>query len=213
MNTNVNAKRVLCFGDSNTWGKIPGSKTERYPLSVRWTGILQEQLGTAYEIIEEGLNSRTIDLDDPDQSKPMRNGLKLFMPILETHNPIDVLIIMLGTNDMKTKYNRSAEQIGKGMEQLIQKVDAFCANVALPKPKIILISPPIVKEVRPELYAGAKEKSEKLAQLYEPMSQRVENCSFIDAAILVESSDVDGVHWNSAGHQKLAEAIFEHGFK
>lgn len=103
MNTNVNAKRVLCFGDSNTWGYIPASG-KRHPVGIRWTTLLQEKLGSDFEVIEEGLNSRTTDMNDPKHVG--KNGLAYLRPCLETHDPIDLIILMLGTNDMKERFNR-----------------------------------------------------------------------------------------------------------
>ena len=92
-------RQLLCYGDSNTWGLIPGTK-ERYPWGVRWTSILQEKLQVKnVRVIEEGLCGRTTIFDDAYRQN--RNGLKSLPLILETHNPIDKVAIMLGTNDCK----------------------------------------------------------------------------------------------------------------
>ena len=90
--------RILCYGDSNTWGYIPGSDHKRYSKQERWTGILSEMLGDSYEVIEEGLNSRTLISNDTRSGKEGRNGFDYLLPCLDSHDPIDLVIIMLGTN-------------------------------------------------------------------------------------------------------------------
>src|SRR6478672_7408743 len=113
MTTNPDAKRILCFGDSNTWGRIP-HVPGRYPVNVRWTGRLQKLLGDNFEIIEEGLGSRTTDLNYA--KKPGRNGRAYLTPCLDSHNPLDVVVIMLGTNDAKIEFNRNAQDIALAVE-------------------------------------------------------------------------------------------------
>jgi lysophospholipase L1-like esterase len=215
MNTQPRATRILCYGDSNTWGKIPGSQRyQRYSASERWTGVLQEKLGQEYEIIEEGLNSRTTNLDDPDPTKPGRNGLQLLMPILESQHPIDTVILMLGTNDLKVQYDRLPTDIANGMQSLIDEMTKFAQMVGKYRPRIILISPPLVNENHArEMYREAGQKSQALAALYQNLAQRAakenETCEFIDAAQYVEPSLIDGIHLEREGHQRLAEVIFQ----
>ena len=137
-------KQILCFGDSNTWGLIPKTN-KRYAWGVRWTSILNDTLNAGlngidneereqYRVIEEGLCGRTTVFDDP--LRDGRNGVKILPTILETHNPVDIVIIMLGTNDCKTVYNASAEFIGQGVKRLIGQVKSY-----IPDSKILLISP------------------------------------------------------------------------
>ena len=127
-------RQLLCYGDSNTWGLIPGTK-ERYPWGVRWTSILQEKLQVKnVRVIEEGLCGRTTIFDDAYRQN--RNGLKSLPLILETHNPIDTVVIMLGTNDCKAYFNLNAYQIAKGMEQCIDMLLSV-----VPPDRILLISP------------------------------------------------------------------------
>jgi len=94
MNTSPNAKVVLCYGDSNVYGQMPGS-LERYPSDVRWTGLLQNLLKSEYCIVEEGLGGRTTDLDNPNPDVPSRNGLDYYKPCLDGHLPVDIVVIML----------------------------------------------------------------------------------------------------------------------
>ena len=130
-------KQILCFGDSNTWGLIPKTN-KRYEWGVRWTSLLNESLNDkkegGYRVIEEGLCGRTTVFDDP--LRDGRNGVKILPTILETHNPVDIVIIMLGTNDCKTVYNASAEFIGQGVKRLIGQVKNY-----IPDSKILVISP------------------------------------------------------------------------
>ena len=112
-------RHVLIYGDSNTWGYIPVSRS-RYDGDTRWPGVLQKILGKGYRVIEEGLNGRTTVLEDPLQKG--RNGSTYLLPCLESHRPLDLVVIMLGTNDMKHRYGVSAEEIAMGMEVLIKIV-------------------------------------------------------------------------------------------
>lgn len=126
MKTNTTTKRILCYGDSNTWGRIPSRMgMERYPIQTRWTGILQETLGEDYEIIEEGLGGRTTMVDDPRPEFPERNGLKTLSILLETHLPLDLVIVMLGTTDTKEMMNISSERTTEGMSEIIKVIKNY----------------------------------------------------------------------------------------
>ena len=119
-------KEILCFGDSNTYGLIPGT-TRRYDRETRWTGILAEKLyDKGYRIIEEGLCGRTSVFDDA--TRDGRNGAKVLPMLLETHAPLDQVVLMLGTNDCKTYNHASADRIGKGIEKLIQQIESGECN-------------------------------------------------------------------------------------
>lgn len=204
MNIQPTAKRILCFGDSNTWGYIPASG-KRYPVGVRWTSLLQEKLGDKYEIVEEGLNSRTTDVDDPKHIG--KNGLTYFRPCLETHDPIDLIILMLGTNDMKERFNRTPEHIAEGVENLLMAVKVFVEEEETKMPKILVISPPLVDEeiegVK-EKYLGAGEKSKQLASLYEAIAKKYD-CEFVDIAKVVSPSKKDGYHLEPEDHKKISD--------
>lgn len=127
-------KQILCFGDSNTYGLIPAT-TERYEFGARWTGKLDEKVrGKGYRIIEEGLCGRTTVFQDP--LREGRRGVDLLPVILETHKPVDTVILMLGTNDCKTVFEASAEVIGKGVERLLDQIKQVS-----PDTKVLLVSP------------------------------------------------------------------------
>lgn len=126
-------KRILCFGDSNTYGYIPGG-TGRYSEDIRWTGRLQKRLSSEAIIIEEGLCGRTTVFQD--ELRIGRRGVELLPVLLESHAPLDLVTVMLGTNDCKTVYGASAEVIGKGIEKIIGQIKSIS-----PQAKILLISP------------------------------------------------------------------------
>lgn len=117
----MNNIRILCYGDSNTWGYISGSDHQRYGNSERWTKVLANLLGDKFEIIEEGLNSRTLISNDPRPGKEGKNGYEYLIPCLDSHDPIDLVILMLGTNELKYTYNKTPEEIGNLLEEYFVK--------------------------------------------------------------------------------------------
>ena len=112
-------KTILCYGDSNTYG-LKSDLVSRYPRNVRWTGILQEKLGSEYYVIEEGLGGRTTVWDDPVED--YKNGKKYLLPCLDSHKPLDLVIIMLGTNDLKSRFSVTPFDIGASMENLVKTI-------------------------------------------------------------------------------------------
>lgn len=198
-------KQILCYGDSNTYGLVPGTG-ERYGWGVRWTSILSEKLGPAqYHIIEEGLCGRTTVFDDP--LRPCRNGADLLPAILETHRPVDLVVLMLGTNDCKTIYGASAEVIGKGVRRLIGQV-----RQTSPDAKILLISPIHLgeqvwqKEFDPEFCRESVEVSRALGDVYGLLAEELET-GYLSASDYAASSSVDQEHLDAAGHAALADGI------
>ena len=138
--------RILCYGDSNTWGYISGSNHERY-IEERWPRVLQESLDEKYEIIEEGLNSRTLISNDPRPGKKGKNGFEYLIPCLDTHDPIDLVILMLGTNELKYSYNKTPEEIGKILEEYFVKTILNRKSQFTEKyPKLLIVTPPLVNE-------------------------------------------------------------------
>ncbi len=138
-------KNILCFGDSNTWGYIPGTFDpdaflfERYDFSKRWPGILQNGLGNDYRIIENGLGGRTTDIDDP--TRPDKNGLTQISFALQIASPVDLVILMLGVNDFKTMFNRTATDVVQGISNIIDVIEAT-KFVKGSHTKILIIAPP-----------------------------------------------------------------------
>jgi len=210
MNTNPSAIKVLCYGDSNTYGQKP-DKTGRYEADVRWTGVLQELLGNDYYVIEEGLGSRTTDLDY--DKKPGRNGKTYLTPCLQSHNPVDVVTIMLGTNDLKIEYRRSAEEIAAALGGLIDDVRTYGAAKSGGQPEIIVISPVEINDQAPrftEFYTGYYDaesmvESKKLPEAIQKVAEE-KGVHFINAAT-VSNPGEDGIHFSQESERPLAELI------
>jgi lysophospholipase L1-like esterase len=198
-------KTVVCFGDSNTWGADPVSK-ERFPLEKRWTGVLAKSLGDGYRVIEEGLNGRTTVVDD--SISPYRNGRDYLLPCLESHMPFDLVTIMLGTNDLKARFNRSASDIAESAAKLAEMALNSTFGPGDSRPKVLLIAPPPVAKLTEldEMFAGACEKSKRFAELYKTYAGWY-NCAFFDAGSVITSSELDGIHFEAAEHEKLGIAI------
>lgn len=211
MNTNNKAKRILCYGDSNTWGWIPSSMgTDRYPINNRWPGILQEKLGNDYEIIEEGLGGRTTMFDDPRPEFPERNGCKTLPIILETHLPLDYVLLMLGTTDTKQMMDLSEVEITKGMAELIKIIKEYKILKGTSLPNILVIVPPIVKEeadFASKLFKGSTKKGNQLRQLYKELCKK-EDVLYLDPTQEIETDSEEGVHIDANNHEILANLIY-----
>ncbi len=196
---------VLCFGDSLTWGWNPVDRG-RYPFEKRWTGILQKELGINFHIIEEGLNGRTTIWDDPIEGE--KNGKNYLVPCLESHQPLDLVIIMLGTNDLKLRFNKSAFEIAAAADSLAQIVQKSRTGRNYQSPEVLLISPPPLGKLTnwEEMMEGGYEKSKKLAQYYE-MFAKDNQYHFLNAGEFVKTSDLDGLHWEEGENLKFGKAI------
>jgi lysophospholipase L1-like esterase len=201
----MSEKRVLCYGDSNTWGYIP-VEAKRYDWEKRWPGVLQELLGTGYRIIEEGLNGRTTVLDDPFQAG--RNGHGYLLPCLESHKPLDLVVIMLGTNDMKHRYGLSPAEITRGMKVLVDSVQRSEAGRGATAPQLLILSPPGVGKFTDftDMFAGAEEKSGKLGALYRELAAE-SGCAFINIGAEVKAGDRDGIHLEAEQHKNIAKMV------
>ncbi len=200
-------KTVLCYGDSNTWGYEPGSG-RRYPYSQRWPGVLASLLGSTYHIIEEGLSGRTTVLDDP--TRVGKNGLPYLRPCLDTHAPLDLILLMLGTNDLKHRFGLSAYDISAGIAMLLTVIQQSGCGPEGRTPRVLLLSPPHIGPLSAlgELFEGALEKSRRLAEMYRIVATQ-NGCRFLDAAEIVTVSPVDGVHLDAAQHDRLGRRLAE----
>ncbi len=199
-------KEVLCYGDSNTWGYNPATQ-ERYDRDERWTGVLQETLGNEYHVIEEGLNGRTTVWDDPVEGRH-KNGKTYLVPCLETHKPLDLVIIMLGTNDLKRRFSAAALDIACGASVLVDIVKKSDSGRGGKPAKVLLLAPPPLGKLTEfaETFEGGKEKSEKFSQYYRNMAVEY-GCEFLDTSTVIRSSDIDGVHFERKDHQVLGKAV------
>jgi lysophospholipase L1-like esterase len=204
MNTNPKAKTIVCYGDSNTWG-AHAFKDERLPANKRWAGVLQDTLGEQYEVINEGLNGRTFIAEDP--KKPHRTGIKQLKSILTTNKPIDIITIMLGTNDLKSTYGLSVEDIAEDLQQTIQFIKR---EVEECDPQILVICPPpVVNPVNKKLderLEDAPRKSLLLPPLYEKVSKEFK-CLYLNAGDFINLKNTDGYHLATEHHQVLGEKI------
>lgn len=198
--------RILCYGDSNTWGYISGSDHQRYSEDERWTGILSKKLGENFTIIEEGLNSRTLISNDERKGKEGKNGFQYLLPCLDSHDPIDVVVLMLGTNELKSAYNKQPDEIGCLLEEyFVSKILERKSQISDRFPKLLIVAPPIVKNCAGEKFEGAAEKSQKLNEIYQKIAER-NKCYFIGNENLEVGED--GVHLTSESHKLLAEKVF-----
>lgn len=213
-------KRILCYGDSNVWGFDPVTFTEgtpyflRYGEDVRWTMKLQSLLGEGYTVIEEGLGGRTTLLDDPYEEQDL-NGLKYLKPCLGSHAPIDLVVMLLGTNDLKTRFAPTAFDIAYGIEYLIRVIRKSGFGPEGKAPEILLLCPASLTEDMykscikdlfnvPEVIRICKE----LPDMLKGVAER-NQCYFLKCDDYVTVSDIDYVHFTSEGHIKLAEGIAE----
>lgn len=203
-------KNILFYGDSNTWGFNPATGL-RYPYRDRWTTICANLLGPGYNCIPSGMNGRTTAFDDP--VKGSRNGMKGLDYELQTHKPLDLFVIMLGTNDLKYVDARGSAD---GMEGLVRLVRSANERYNLSSPvfpsggsntPVLLISPILLKEHVGERSDDISE-SGRLSGLYEEITEKYE-LHFMDAALYAEPSVIDGIHLDADGHKILGQAIAE----
>jgi len=199
-------RSILCFGDSNTWGFNPANKG-RFARNVRWTGVLQQELGSEYYIIiEEGCNGRTTVWDDPIEG--YKNGRDYLVPCLASHRPIDAVVLMLGTNDLKKRFSLSAFDIAEGVGVLVgivQKSD--CGPDGRPPALLVLVPPPVARLTGfAGMFEDASEKSKHLSEQYQRMATE-KGCQLMDTSEVVHSSTIDGIHFEAGEHKKLGLAV------
>lgn len=199
-------RTVLCYGDSNTWGSDPETG-ERFPEDVRWPGVLRNRLGHEYRVIEEGLPGRTTVRDDPIEGDH-KNGRTYLMACLESHRPLDLITLMLGTNDLKGRFGSSTSDIAQGAASLADMMLRSGCGPDGGSPVVVLISPPAVATLTDmaQMFEGAEDKSRQFAGHYERFAEQ-HGCEFFDASEVIVSSDVDGIHLDAGEHGKLGEAV------
>lgn len=198
---------VLCYGDSNTYGADPETGT-RLPKRIRWPRVMAASLGPRFDVIEEGLGGRTTIWDDP--LEPGRNGAAYLDPCLASHAPLDVVILMLGTNDLKAHLRLGAEEIARGVQLLGGTVRRSGSGRAGGAPSLLIVAPVPVGEAttKSELwgFGDAREKSLLLAARYELVAS-ILGCEFFDAGAVAAASAVDGVHLDKAAHEAIGLAL------
>lgn len=204
---NSRMKNILVYGDSNAWGLIPTTKFERYSYEQRWPGIVQTMLREQVNIIEENLCARTIDSDDLRPGFENRNGMKELPMCLDSHYPLDTVILSLGLNELKSMYDWTPEQVAEKMANMVELVKNRQPNFHSHDTRIVLMTQPIVEHTGQwgELWVGANEKSKQLHAEYISLAQRA-GIELIDATGAAVDPR-DGVHFDEAGHQAVAKIV------
>jgi len=200
-------KRILIYGDSNTFGTMPKPTLEFdgvYPKGERWGDVLGAELGADWDVVIEGLGGRTSAFDDPIEGD-FRNGARILPALLFSHRPIDLLIVALGTNDQKHRFGLLTEDVALGLARLVREAWAT-GTVA----KILVVAPPPLILAGPfkQMFAGIDKRSKGLAEAIEV--QAVANgAAFFDAGAVIDVDPIDGIHWNGAAHRDLGRALVE----
>ena len=203
-------KNILCFGDSNTWGYDPATQT-RFDNKTRWTGVLQKEIGDKFNIIEQGLNGRTTKIDETLEhnfgyARKFRSSTDILPIIYESHSPLDLLVIMLGTNDLKTNFNRCPKMIADDMKDICKLV---LNSVYYSGHPIVLISPTHINESSNNLmdsFIGTKDYSMSLAPLYEKIAENL-GLFYLDASKVIFTNQIDGLHWDKYQHNEFGRYL------
>lgn len=201
---------VLCYGDSNTHGTAPMAELAdlgRHGPAERWPGVLAAALGQGWQVIAEGLPGRTTVYPDP-VAGVHKNGIAVLPAVLESHRPIDVVVLMLGTNDLKQRFQAPPVEIAVSVERLVIAVKQSFCGPGEGAPALLLVAPPPILEAGclAEIFAGGAAKSARLAGLLRAVAAR-QGVGFLDAGEVVASSPLDGVHFDAAEHDRLGRAV------
>lgn len=201
---------LLCFGDSNTHGTLPltgPGDIRRLGPDQRWPGVLAAALGPDFRVIEEGLPGRTTVHDDPIEGLHM-NGLTALPMLLGSHSPLDLMIIKLGTNDLKLRHSVGAADIARSIELLVMTTRQLCAAPGRTQPRILIIAPPPIEEAGclAEIFEGGKAKSLALGPWLRRSAAWLET-GFLDAGDHIKVSPIDGIHYDEAAHATLGREV------
>jgi lysophospholipase L1-like esterase len=201
-------KSILAFGDSLTWGAVPGTDV-RHAFADRWPNVLEAALGGGVRVIENGLNGRTTVHEDP--FSPHRNGAQHLPGLLEAHVPLNLVVIMLGTNDLNFCYGGRAFEAMLGMDRLVEIVIYHPYTRGMAAPKVLLVAPPHLCDAQgdpdySDYFAASIAESTKLADLYRRVAEE-RGCRTFDAASVAQASPVDGCHLDAANTRRIGEAL------
>ena len=210
-------KNILCFGDSNTWGFVPGAfdpetlYMKRYSIRERWPGLLRGILSEDFHIIEEGLNGRTTNVEYPDLSG--RSGTSYILPCLYSHSPLDLVILNIGINDIKVIFDRSMMEISNGMAEIIDLIRSTSYGPDMQgQPQILLLSPSAlihegyVDQNNESAFKGGMEKSLLFNDYYKKIALD-RDCHYLDLQAVVSYSKIDGLHYDKRGHAVVASSV------
>ncbi len=197
-------RSILCYGDSNTWG-CADLERGRHDRWVRWPGVLQRELGDAFHVIEEGLNGRTSAFDVVEQ--PDRNGLSLLPTSLDTHAPLDIVVLALGANDVFFP-GVDAYESAKGVRRLIETVQASEFGPDGRSPDVLVIAPPpmIPKGLWLPQEIPAAEASREFGTAYRALADAA-GCAVLDLGKVTTPCELDGIHFDEAGHKAIGLAV------
>ena len=200
-------KSVLCYGDSNVWGYISGTDAERYDNLTRFTGILQNMLGEDYAVIEEGMPGRTCCADDISKTMGNKNGSIFFPQCVYSHLPLDYVVLLLGTNDLKKDLNTSAKDCALAIEnKYILPLQAGFDGKIKQIPQIIIIAPAKISDGSWGIFEGADTESKNFNTEYKLIAEK-HNCIFVDNANL--ENGVDKIHLTAQSHKILSQKLFD----
>jgi len=201
-------RTVLCYGDSLTWG-YDAAGPGRHAPEDRWPNVLQAALGADVAVIAEGLNGRTTAFDDHLGSAD-RNGARILPVLLTTHSPIDLVILMLGSNDMKPWVVGRAHAARDGMRRLTDIIRGHVYPMSEDAPDILIVSPPPLCETGDPDFAamfdGGVEQSAMLASLYSDLADQT-SCGFFDAGSVARTTPIDGVHLDAANTRAIGRGV------
>lgn len=199
---------VLAYGDSLTWG-YDAATLGRHPFGERWPSVLESELGGRARVIAEGLNGRTTAFDDWTADGD-RNGARLLPTILETHKPLDLVILFLGANDMKPAICGSAQASRSGMARLIALIRGHDWGFSYSAPAVLVVAPPPLCATAnadfAAMFAGAPEESRRLAGFYRQLAAET-GAGFFDAGTVAQATPLDGVHLDAAATQAVGRAL------
>ncbi|MCY0146758.1 SGNH/GDSL hydrolase family protein [Hoeflea sp. G2-23] len=201
-------KTVLCYGDSLTWGYDPATRA-RHPLEDRWPTVLASALGEGVHVVVDGLNGRTTAFDDYTGDCD-RNGARTLPTALHAHAPLDLVIIMLGANDMKPHLAATAHAASKGVRRLLDLVRLHNWPVEQEPPQTLVVSPPpLVEAADPDfaaMFEGGIMQSAMLASFYADLADEA-GAGFFDAGSVAECSTIDGVHLDAANSRAVGRGL------
>ncbi len=205
----MSERTILCYGDSNTHGTLPKTSLpdrRRLPRDQRWPGVLAAELGAGWHVIEEGLPGRTTVHSDPVEGE-YKNGLATLPAILESHAPIDLVILMLGTNDLKPRFPVPPIQIAVSIERLVRVITTSACGPDQTAPRLLLIAPaPVIESgTLREVFAGGPARAD-LAAPYAEVARR-HGAAFLDSGPVWTVSPIDGVHFEAGEHAKMGRAV------
>ena len=205
----MNQRTVLCFGDSNTHGTMAmrfATDRRRHPKAHRWTSVMAGQLGPDWDVISEGHPGRTAVFDDPVEGVH-KNAMRSLQTILESHRPLDLVLVMLGTNDLKSRFSASAHNVALGVQRVVMEIGRSDCGPEGQPPKVLLVAPVEVDEtgIFTEVFSGAADKARALVGLLRDVAER-QNAGFLNTNEVARVDPVDGIHLDATAHDAIGRA-------